>query len=163
MVLKSEKEEAPAEVRAIEVIVDRGGMLKAEEVVIHVSRNYEWDVSLSGNEVTKQTHVGNDEHVSYALGNPRAMFRNLEIRAWQKISFHKSGYDVVPFIRITAKGRAIFIEPPAEGAKPKVHNADAILIRNSEMQLLRGGEAEHVSDRETPAVGATPRPSGRMR
>ena len=139
-----------------------GGCLKAREVDIFVSRNYEWDVALTGNEVVRQVHVGDDKHASQAFGNPRAMFRNLEIRAERKITFIKSGFDVVPFIRISARGRAIYIEEKDASGNHKIHEADAIFIHNSEMRFLRGGREEGPTQ-VAPAVGADTRTSGGMR
>lgn len=156
MLMKHTNEKVPDAVKAIETFIERPGCLKAKEVDIIVSRNYEWDVSLTGNEVVRQIHVGNDQHASQAFGNPRAMFRNLDIRAERKITFMKSGFDVVPFIRITARGRAIYIEQKDASGNYKIHEADAIFIHNSEMRFMRGGREEGPK-KVAPAVGADTR------
>ena len=135
MVLKTAGE-VPEAVQAIEKVVDTGGCIKADQIWIYASKNYEWDVSLTGDYVEKQRAVGNGEHVSVAEGHPRAMFRNLDLRAYKSISFRKSGLGVVPFIRIKARGNAVFIENPDEQGNMVVHYVDAVVIENDRLHLI---------------------------
>jgi hypothetical protein len=150
-VLKPAPEEVPAAVRAIEVAIDRKSALIADEIEIYVSRNYEWDVALTGDVVTPQTPIG-EEHQSTATGNARATFRNLEIRAWKRIVFRKSGFqkngdDVVPFIKITAKGQAALAMESGRNGKLDVKRADMIAINNADISYVNPALAGDSSDR----------------
>lgn len=133
-ILKVPEEDVPDQVKAIETQINQKGALVADEVEIHCSRNYEWDVSLVGRDVTPQRPDGS-EQVSVATGKPRAMFRKLDIRAYKRIVFRKSGFDVVPFIRITAKGHATYVAVPEQG-KPSVRRASQIRIRNADIEFI---------------------------
>lgn len=136
--LKLDPEEIPAAVRAIETQIDRRTLLVADEVVIDVSRNYEWDVSLSGKGVEKQQKLPDGGMMSVAEGSPRAMVRNMEIRGYQKITFRKSGFGVRPYIRITAKGNAAHAEVLPDGGV-RVLGRDEI-IRIDDARVLYGRE-----------------------
>ena len=133
--LKPDQEDVPEEVRAIETAIDTKSALIAENVEIYVSPNYEWDVALSGDMVSPQAVQPNQEIVSVAQGNPRATFRNLEIKAWNSIIFRKSTFDVAPFIKVTAKGRAALAVEARNGAPLKVQRADIIKIDNANIEL----------------------------
>lgn len=137
-VLKLQGDEVPKAVRAIETQIDKPGLLAAEEIVIHASRNYEWDVSLTGYDVSRQRPDG-DDFVSVAKGGARAQFRNLHLRTWGngRIVFRKSGLGVSPFIRITAKGHAVYATPKEGGGADK-RQASAISIVNSEIHFHDG-------------------------
>jgi hypothetical protein len=137
--LKPSAEETPALVRAIEVVIDEKSALVAEEVEIYVSRNYEWDVALTGDVVTPQVANG-QEQSSEATGNPRATFRNLEIRAYRRIVFRKSGYDVEPFIKVTAKGQAALAKERESGGELEVLRADIIAINNADIRCVNNGQ-----------------------
>jgi hypothetical protein len=71
---------------------------------------------------------------SVATGNPRATFRNLDIRAWDRIIFRKSGFDVVPYIRITARGHAAHAVMPSDGGEPVIRRASVIRITNADIE-----------------------------
>lgn len=140
-VLKVPQEKVPQQVRAIERIIDTPALLKAENVIIHVSRNYEWDVALTGDRVARQRRMG-DETVTQARGAARAMFRKLDIRAYGSITFRRSGLDVVPFIRITAKGHAIYVRKPEDGGEPVIRRARAIVVENEDIRFVDEPEGQ---------------------
>ncbi|MSR75067.1 MAG: hypothetical protein EXS14_06330 [Planctomycetes bacterium] len=122
--LRHDDADVPASVRALETVIDAEGALIADEITIHCSCNYEWDVSLSGEDVLPQRSDG-DEKISEARGKARAQFRNLQLRAVRRIVFRKSGFDVQPFIRITAVGRAAYATDASvfRGAQIRIDNA----------------------------------------
>ena len=124
-------------VRAIEEKIDRTSALMAEVVEISVSKNYEWDVSLTGDRVTSPTAGRTDgAKMSVAEGNARATFRNLDIRAWKRIVFRRSGLNVVPFIKIVAKGHAAYAVLDTEHDRPAIRRAPVIRINNAEIEYL---------------------------
>jgi hypothetical protein len=129
-VLKLDPSEVPAAVRAIETLVERRSALLADEIRIEVSKNYEWDVSLSGDGVSPQRPDAGGT-VAEATGNPRAYFRNLDIRARGKISIWRSGLGVTPFIKIYAKGGVSYIDTDDSTGKPRVKRANACRINNA--------------------------------
>ncbi len=130
-VLKPNENEVPAAVRAIEVQIDRKQTIMADEILIEVSCNYEWDVALTGNTVSKQVADRGGQR-SEAIGSPRAIFRNLDLRARNKITFWKSGLDVTPFIRVVAKGRVSHVDADATGVY-RVKRATTIRIDNANL------------------------------
>ena len=130
---KPAEEAVPEQVKAIERWIDEPSALIADEIEIYVSRNYEWDVSLTGDEVSPQRAEGS-EQVSSAEGQARASFRNLDLRAHQRIIFRKSGFDVVPFIKITARGHAAYATE-GRGGSPAVKRARTIRIQNADIQF----------------------------
>jgi hypothetical protein len=129
-VLKLDAKEVPAEVRAIEKMIDRRSALLADEVRIEVSKNYEWDVSLSGDGVAPQRQKDGGT-VAEATGNARAYFRNLDIRARDKITIWRSGLGVAPFIKIWAKGGVSYIDTEEQTGKPRVKRANNCRIHNA--------------------------------
>lgn len=133
--LRPQDEEVPAAIKSIETQIDRRAAIVADEVEIHCSKNYEWDVALTGDEVTPQRAQGG-EHVSIAEGSARATFRNLEIRAHRRIVFRRSGLDVVPFIRVAARGNAAHAVVPPQGGEPAVKRARLIRIEDAKVQYI---------------------------
>jgi hypothetical protein len=129
-ILKLDAAEVPAEVRAIEQLIDKRSALLADEVRIEVSKNYEWDVSLSGDGVTPQRPEKGGIYAE-ATGNPRAYFRNLDIRARDKISVWRSPMGVVPFIKIYARGGVSYIDTDDGTGKPRVQRGQACSIDNA--------------------------------
>ncbi len=142
--LRTPDEEVPAAVRAIESRIDTKSALIADEVEIYCSKNYEWDVALTGDAVDKQRQVG-DELVSVAEGNARATFRQLEIRAHRRIVFRRSGLDVVPFIKVSARGGAAYAEA-AGGGSPAVRRASLIRIENADIRFSEDATGSPGSD-----------------
>lgn len=135
--LKHDDAEVPAEVRAIEARIDEKSAIMAEEIEISISKNYEWDVSLTADRVVAPPNPPADGgQVSIAEGHARAMFRNLDIRAWKRIVFRRSGLDVVPFIKITAKGRAAYAHLDAASETPVIRRAPVIRINNAEIEFM---------------------------
>src|SRR5262249_55102409 len=129
-ILKLTEAETPAEVRAIERVIDRRSALLADEIRIEVSKNYEWDVSLSGDAVSPQK-PDRGGTIAEAQGNPRAYFRNLDIRARDKITIWRSGLGVTPFIRISATGAVSYIDNDDATGKPRVKRAGICRINNA--------------------------------
>jgi hypothetical protein len=129
-VLKLDEKEVPAAVRAIEAIVDKRSALLADEVRIEISKNYEWDVSLSGDAVAPHKPDGTGT-VAEAVGGPRAYFRNLDIRARDKIVVWRSGLGVAPFIRVYARGKVSYIEEDTKTGKASVKRAGTCRISNA--------------------------------
>ncbi len=141
--LKPDDAEVPAEVRAIEIQIDRKQAVIADEILIEVSCNYEWDVALTGDRVGKQV-ADRGGHRCEAVGAPRAIFRNLDLRARNRITFWKSGLDVTPFIRVVARGDVRHIDADATGTY-RVKNVGLLRIDNAALTV--NGDAT--------AVGAT--------
>lgn len=113
--LRPDPEEVPAALATIETEIDRPSVILAELIEIDVSRNYEWDVSLSGDDVTPQILMPDGGTECLARGRPVAVFRNLELRAFDRIVFKKSGFGVVPYIRIRAAGRVVHAAKAEDG------------------------------------------------
>ncbi len=132
--MKPDDSEVPAEVRAIEAVIDRPAVLLADEVRIEVSKNYEWDVSLSGDGVAPQ-RPDNGGTVTEAVGGPRAWFRNLDIRARDKIVFWRSGLNVTPFIKVTARGNVSYIDAHSNNGSPSLTRAGACKIDNASISF----------------------------
>jgi hypothetical protein len=125
--LRPEANEVPAAVRAIEVHIDRQGALIADEIEIECSCNYVWDVALSGTDVERIRPDGQGQRSS-ARGQPRATFRNLELRAISQITLKTSGMNVAPYIRINAKGHAAY------ASSAGVLRAESITIDNAQLR-----------------------------
>jgi hypothetical protein len=68
------------------VQIDRKQAVIADEILIEVSCNYEWDVALTGDRVGKQIPDRGGQRCE-AVGAPRAIFRNLDLRARNRITF----------------------------------------------------------------------------
>lgn len=158
--IKHDPEEVPAQVRAIETRIDQPSALLAEEIEIYVSKNYEWDVALSGNFVSEPRRHVDGGTFSVAEGQARATFRNLEVRAWKRIVFRRSDLNVVPFINITAKGRAAHATKVEGTEAPVVRRAPVIKIRNADIEFLnapgRGPAATSTGGEVLPAGVVAP-------
>jgi hypothetical protein len=155
-ILKLDPSEVPAEVRAIERVIDRQSVLLADAVTIEVSKNYEWDLGLTGDAVSPQK-ADRGGTISEATGNPRCCFRNLDIRARDKITVWRSGLGVTPFIRVHATGKISYIDNDDATGKPRVKRAGALRITNAhlafEEQILGIPTAEELSARPTGSTG----------
>lgn len=155
MQIKHDDADVPAQVRAIEVHINQKAAIMAEEIEIWVSKNYEWDVSLTGDRVGAEPPPKEGGQISIAEGHARAMFRNLDIRAWKRIVFRRSGLNVVPFIKITAKGRAAYAFMDEANETPVVRRAPVIRINNAEIQFM--DTPGRFSSRSSSAPAAAPR------
>ncbi|MEE9392147.1 MAG: hypothetical protein V3W41_06555 [Planctomycetota bacterium] len=133
--LVHDSKEVPEQVRAIEGFIDVKSAIIADEIVIEVSKNYQFDVSLAGDRVG---HVlaGKTGTDRIAMGPATAFVRNLRIRGDKRIRLRIAGVGTKPFIRITAKGHCSHIVAP-EGRQPKITRADAILIRNDKVSYVQ--------------------------
>lgn len=134
--LKHDPDDVPAAVRAIEAQIERRGIILADHIEIDVSRNYEWDVSLTGDDVSKAQATEDGGMVSVAKGSPRAIFRQLELRAYQTITLKCSGMGVVPYIRIRAKGHAAHARFPDPEGPPRVRRAQEVHVENEKLHLF---------------------------
>ena len=141
-ILKPPEEMTPAAVRAIEVQIDRRAVVMADDILIEVSKNYEWDVSLSGDAVVPQRPNGSG-HASEAIGAARATVRNLDLRAKRRITFWRSGFDVKPFIRITARGNVSHVSSDDRAGEPRIRRASLCAVRDAALyfddELLQAG------------------------
>ncbi len=141
-ILRPTEEATPAAVRAIEAQIDRRAVVMADDILIEVSKNYEWDVSLSGDAVSPQRPNGSG-HASEAIGAARATVRNLDLRATRRITFWRSGFDVKPFIRITARGNVSHVSPDDRRGEPRIRRAALCAVRDAALyfddELLRAG------------------------
>jgi hypothetical protein len=126
------QEDVPAEVRAIETQIDRRSAILAEEIVIEISKNYEWDVALTGDVVAPQRDAGGFLE-SEARGGARATFRNLDLRAQKRIVVRRSGLDVTPFIRVLARGDVLHVSADEGSGATTRRRADACAIRNASL------------------------------
>lgn len=134
--LRPDASDVPAAVQAIEVLINRSGALIADEIEIECSCNYVWDVSLSGEDVDRLRPDGKGQ-TSTARGQPRGTFRNLELRAINRITLKSSGFDVTPYIRIHARGNAAYAS--ATG----VTRAAVITIDNAHLRVSELGISTH--------------------
>lgn len=133
--LVHDQSEVPVAVKRIERFINPKSGLLADEVVIEVSKNYQFDCSLTGDRVG---HVlaGQQGTDRMAIGPATAYVRNLKIKADKRIRLVIADFGTKPFIRITARGRCAHVVD--EGSSPKVQRSDAILIRNDRIQYLEG-------------------------
>ena len=82
--LKPAANETPLEVRDIEDLIDQNAVIIANEAEIYVSKNYEYDVSLTGDFVSGDLDdSGLTERL--AKGKPVAFIRNLKIQCDQRL------------------------------------------------------------------------------
>ena len=140
------QEEVPAAVRAIETQIDRRAAILADEIRIEVSKNYEWDVALTGDAVAPHKPARNGLE-SEASGGARATFRNLDLRATKRIVFWRSGLDVAPFIRVTARGNVCHVASDETGERVVQRRADVCAIRNAALYF----DDEILREAATPA------------
>ncbi len=142
--LKPEPEEVPAAVRRLEVQIDRPGVILAEEAVIHVSKNYEFDISLSGDDVSRDLN-SSGVHESLALGAATAFVRNLKIQCDRSIRVKIADFGTKPFIKISARGHCSHIILDNATGRHEVKRARAIKINNADVHYGAAYREETVS------------------
>ncbi len=144
--LKPDKEDVPLAVRQIETQIDRSTVILASEATIFVSKNYEFDISLTGDEVTRDLDKGGAKE-SLALGNATAFVRNLKVECDRSIRVKIADFGTKPFIKISAQGHCSHIILGNNNASHEVKRAQAIHINNDNLRYFR--------QKEEMAVGLT--------
>lgn len=154
-----EGDAVPESVRAIEAMIDQNGVILADEAEISVSKNYQLEVSLTGDEVSKDTDDSGALEQT-ATGKPMAWIRNLQIRADQKITVRIADVGTRPYIKILAKGNCSHLATVADGT-PDVHHASGILIENADLRYIQETPTERVASVKPTEKTLRPRDRGR--
>ena len=127
--------ETPAQVRAIEGLIDDTSVILADEAEIYVSKNYQFDVSLTGNVVSSDLDKsGTNERI--AKGGAIAFVRNLQIKCDRQIRVRIADFGTEPFIHVAARGRCSHIIMQSDGGRSEVKRADAILVKNDALRYV---------------------------
>ena len=146
-------ESVPAAVRAIEDLIDTPSVILATEAEIYVSKNYQFEVGLSGDNVTSDLDkTGINERI--ALGNAIASIRNLQIRCDQRIRVRVADFGTKPFIRVAAKGHCSYVVAEESGRGGSVKRANAIFIENDDLRLVDQPLGLDASNRKATPAGA---------
>ncbi len=133
--LKPKPEDVPQEVKNIETFVESPSVILAEEGEIYVSKNYQLDVSLTGDSVTPDIDPGGiNERI--ATGNAQAIFRNLKIKCDRKLRLRIGDFGTKPFIRMAFKGHCSHIILGPGGSRHDVRRTDGILVQNDELEYV---------------------------
>ena len=130
--LAIDPKEVPTAVRAIESVIDKQAVLLAEEVEIYVSKNYQHDVSLTGDAVS-QDRDGSGGIERQAFGRSTSFVRNLEIRADRSVRARIADVGTEPFIRILARGHCAYI--PKDGGATPVERSTVVYVRNEDIEF----------------------------
>jgi hypothetical protein len=128
-------DEIPAEVREIEVQIDRESVILAHEAIIHVSKNYEFDISLTGDEVTHDLDATGSKD-SIAQGKATAFIRNLKLTCDKSIRVKIADFGTKPFIKISARGHCSHIILGDSKDDHEVKRANKIQIRNERVRYV---------------------------
>ncbi len=132
---KPDADEIPAEVRQIEVQIDQPSVILAGDAVIYVSKNYEFDISLTGDDVVKDTN-GTGAQESVARGAATAFVRNLKVSCDRTIRVKIADFGTKPFIKISARGHCSHIIMGNEVGNHEVKRARKIQINNANVQYF---------------------------
>lgn len=132
---KPDDSEVPAQVRAQETVIDKDSVILANEAVVYVSKNYEFDVSLTGDDVSKDLDDSGARD-SVAQGSARAFVRNLKIECDQRIRMKIADFGTEPFIKISARGHCSHIILGEGEGDHEIKRAAGIEIRNSDIRYL---------------------------
>ncbi len=133
--LKPRSEDVPQEVKNIETFVESPSVILAEEGEIYVSKNYQLDVSLTGDTVTPDIDPGGiNERI--ATGNAQAVFRNLKIKCDRKLRLRIGDFGTQPFIRMAFKGHCSHIILGPGDGKHDVRRTDGIIVQNAALQYV---------------------------
>lgn len=132
-------DEVPAAVKSIETVIDQKSVVLADEAEIHVSKNYQFDVSLTGDEVSddKDTGAGVER---VATGGAIAFVRNMQIRCDKKIRVKIADVGTRPFIQVVCRGRCSHLISGGDGAKPAVQHAETIIVDNDHLRYMEAKE-----------------------
>ena len=130
----STQAEVPAEVRAIEKVIDRRSALLADTVRIEVSKNYEWDVSLTGDGVSppKARPGRNDRRGDRQPARVLPQHRHPRPRQDHRLALGPRR-DAVHQIR--ANGAVSYIDTDDTTGKPRVKRADNCKINNASIKF----------------------------
>lgn len=157
--LKPEKEDVPAAVRAIEPYIDTESVILADEAEIWVSKNYEYDVSLSGEQFatdaeadarkfvqagtgkamysSRPKDLDNSDGVEMiARGKSVAFVRNLKISCDRRLRVRIAGFGTQPFIKIRANGHVSHVLIDRETRTHDVTRAQAVVIDNDRLRYV---------------------------
>ncbi|MCB9831072.1 MAG: hypothetical protein H6807_01255 [Planctomycetes bacterium] len=133
-VLKLEAAETPAAVRAIETRIDESSVILASEAVIEVSKNYEMDVSVSGDDVSNRDLDPTGGVLTLARGKCTVFVRNLKIVCDRGVRVQIADFGTKPFINVSARGHCSHIIAAKHGQEHEVKRAQLVFIRNDELR-----------------------------
>ncbi len=133
--LTPRSEDIPQEIKKIETFVESPSVILADEGEIYVSKNYQLEVSLTGDTVTPDIDPGGiNERI--ATGNAQAVFRNLKIKCDRKLRLRIGDFGTQPFIRMAFKGHCSHIILGSGGGKHDVRRTDGILVQNAALRYV---------------------------
>ena len=101
-------EDTPEAVKRIEKWIDSASVIMADEIDIVVSKNYQFELSVVGGQVSSDLNRGGI-HERVATGGATAFFRNLRLKADNKMRVRIADVGTRPFLKITAKGNCSHI------------------------------------------------------
>ena len=129
----------PAAIRAIESEIDKNAVILADRIDVYVSKNYQLDVSLIGDVVSKDMDLGaaNERH---AIGKSVAFVRNLQLRADQGIRVRVASTGTQPFLKIRALGHCSHIIANNTTAAEDVKRSAMVTIENEHVRYYEKGE-----------------------
>ena len=133
--LKPTLAETPQEIRNIEVQIDQTSIILAREAFVYVSKNYEMDVSLSGEDVSKDLDTsGARENV--ARGSSIAFIRNLKLQCDHQIKVKIADFGTKPFIKISALGPCSHIILGDESNDNQIKRSQRIVVNNADVSYF---------------------------
>jgi hypothetical protein len=135
-VLKPTPQETPAAVRAIENRIDSPSVILASEAFIEVSKNYEMEMSVSGDDVSNRDLDPSGGVLTLGKGKCTIFIRNLKIICDQGFRVQIADFGTNPFINVSARGHCSHIIPAGNGNEHDVKRAQGILIRNENIRYL---------------------------
>ncbi len=135
-VLKPTPQETPAAVRAIEHRIDSPSVILAGEAFIEVSKNYEMEVSVSGDDVSNRDLDPTGGVLTLGKGRCTIFIRNLKIICDQGFRVQIADFGTKPYINVSARGHCSHIIPAESGNEHDVKRAQGILIRNENIRYL---------------------------
>ncbi len=115
------QEDTPEAVRSIEKWINEPSVIIADEIDIVVSKNYQFELSVVGDQVTSDLARGG-VHERVATGGATAFFRELRLKADRSLRVRIADVGTRPFLRITARGSCShIIVGSAKGEKTENH------------------------------------------
>lgn len=166
--MKPEKQDVPTVVRAIEPHIDRESVILADEAEIWVSKNYEYDVSVSGEQFaqdraasmrkfveagtgkamysSRPKDLDNSDGIEMiAHGNSVAFVRNLKIKCDRKLRVRIAGFGTEPFIKIKANGHVSHVRVDKGASRHDVTRAGAVVIENDRLRYVNREQGVRVA------------------
>ena len=101
-------EDTPEAVKSIERWINTRSVILADEIDIVVSKNYQFELSVVGDQVTSDLNRSG-VHERVATGGATAFFRELRLKADHSLRVRIADVGTRPFLRITAKGNCSHI------------------------------------------------------